>query len=1301
VRASATLFPPGKPAALLAYLAAAPGRTASRDHLIDLLWSDRELEPARHALRQTLWYIRRRAGDDVVVADGVSVTLHPGVACDRDDFLAAIDAGDFGRAVHLYSGEFLPGFAAPGGAQFEQWADAERRRLRSAFIRCAELSVRRHLGASRTREAIALARRARDADPASEPGWRLLLEALVAGEDFVNAAAEAGQLERLLADDGRDPEPATRAALRVARQASPAHGTAPVQPAIAPELIGRETEFAALLAAWDDAGAGRARHLHVEARAGIGKTRLLASVHARLRAARQRVVLVRAHQGGHAIPYSFASDLVSELARLPGARGISPAAAGALVALNPSLSTWYDAAADTARDDEALRRRAVALHELVGALAEDAPLALLLDDLHWVDLPSRAMLLRLLEHLGGERLLVVTAGRTMAGHRPVVDHTHVLPLHPLDLQEVAAFVASIAALPASPWADQLPARLLEATHGAPLLLVETRRLLQEREWVRIAGGTWAAGDTGALAAALHAGSALRARVDALPGTARDALRLLAAAAAPVTGVLLATACDCAELDQSLAELEQRGLAVRVNAGWEVAHDEIATTVLEASTPEQLREAHRRLARALLREGSRGTALAMRAADHLLEAGDDAALASLFAEWLAKLPAPQRRDPAARARELLGEQGDEARVRALVRSLPWHRRVDRRPTALVAAGLAVAALLAVVMRPQAVARPIVDATLIVAITDSTGTTRFSEAQLTESLLRDSAEVPVRPMPAQPRWLDLDAFHFTPDGARAAYARMVGDSSGSDLYVTDTVGPGRLVLPGRADDLPQGWSPDGTRLLVISGRWSAKFYHQLGILDPATGRLTRLVASDEADRSATWSPDGSRIAFARRAMSRIAPDQLCLVGADGSAERCRGIPPYLGVVPVSWLDERRLLVEGNRGDGSVLLVVDVGDAADWIARVLDPRRGTRIASPDGRWLACICTSDAAGPQFIVHPAEHPERWARVSGPPPLTGRVTLRTPPRPPRWLSSLAITAPARVPVDGSALLRAIARDSAGHPLDLPADAIQWRSLDTAIAIVDSTGTLRPRRVGTVRVEASAGGWRRAVTRMEVAEPQWALLLREDWREGVAARFVPFGAPRPSVVTSPDGLRAMVNNGDGNYSSGAYSRLLLDATQGLGARATVSLPVTRAVWQTLSLSFTAALEEGRLRHWNHGDGPLPMRGYGGECAVGYPNGEGTTALAAFAALVPEERAILAPPDVRDGHWITLEVQLFPDGRCGVAIDGVPRAIGRTTIPLDRPFRVLLGGNSAGTRMAIGPLEVWSGVRPDVPWKSLAP
>ena len=114
---------PGKPLALLAYLALEPRRSATRDHLLDLLWGDLDPEKARHALRQTLWYLKQVLGADALAATRGEVTLALPLATDVERFLAAVGAGELEPATTLYTGSFLGEFAVPGGVEFEHWAD--------------------------------------------------------------------------------------------------------------------------------------------------------------------------------------------------------------------------------------------------------------------------------------------------------------------------------------------------------------------------------------------------------------------------------------------------------------------------------------------------------------------------------------------------------------------------------------------------------------------------------------------------------------------------------------------------------------------------------------------------------------------------------------------------------------------------------------------------------------------------------------------------------------------------------------------------------------------------------------------------------------------------------------------------------------------------------------------------------------------------------------------------------------------------------------------------------------------------
>ncbi|MBK9693399.1 MAG: hypothetical protein IPO73_17235 [Gemmatimonadetes bacterium] len=131
---------PGKAFALVAFLSCAPQRTIRREEAVELLWADRDATHGRNSLRQTIWTLRQRFGETVIAGDDDTVTLSPDIVSDRDEMLQAIERADPAAVVERYAGPFLPAFAVPGGLAFEQWADGERARLRTAFLRAGRRS---------------------------------------------------------------------------------------------------------------------------------------------------------------------------------------------------------------------------------------------------------------------------------------------------------------------------------------------------------------------------------------------------------------------------------------------------------------------------------------------------------------------------------------------------------------------------------------------------------------------------------------------------------------------------------------------------------------------------------------------------------------------------------------------------------------------------------------------------------------------------------------------------------------------------------------------------------------------------------------------------------------------------------------------------------------------------------------------------------------------------------------------------------------------------------------------------------
>ena len=487
---------PGKPAALIAYLTCLPGRSARRDRLVDLLWSDRTAESGQHDLRQTVWYIRQHLGEVVTARHG-NVGLVADVVSDRDTFVCATENGDLEGAVELYRGHFFPGVTWSGASGFEEWADLERYRLRRLFSRAAESLVRQWLPTGRHADAQRLARRVRDADPHAEGAWVLLLDTLLAAGESVRAAAEADLFERVFTTDGRVPEPSTRVLLLRVRRAAK-HGASSETPLVlAPAMVGRDRELAALLQAWGSARGGSGRHVHLAGDGGLGKTRILMEFRDRLQLAGYRVLYFAARYAGRRVMFAHAAELAAQLARLPGSVAVSPAAAAALVALNPMLSTHYVAQADTSPAEDALRGRAFALLELVTAVSEETPLALLCDDMGWADRASTDALAWVLGNVGSVSVLCVTAG-TAAFASPATER---LEATALSVNMVHALASSIARLPAIDWAERLPSTLHEVTGGSPRLVLEQLQVAVEHGRLCVGDG-WACPDPAALAAQL-------------------------------------------------------------------------------------------------------------------------------------------------------------------------------------------------------------------------------------------------------------------------------------------------------------------------------------------------------------------------------------------------------------------------------------------------------------------------------------------------------------------------------------------------------------------------------------------------------------------------------------------------------------------------------------------------------------------------------------------------------------------------------------------------------------------------------
>ena len=178
---------------LLAVVAAAGQRGASRDKLLALLWPDSDPEPARHSLYQAVHAIRRSAGSDEIFLGTTTLQLNPAlITSDVGEFEQAVESDSHEQAVRLYRGLFLDGFRLENAPEYEQWQDGERVRHAREYAAALESLAAAATARKDPAAAVRWWRRLAAAEPVSTTAAVGLIEALVAAGDRAGALQFAG-----------------------------------------------------------------------------------------------------------------------------------------------------------------------------------------------------------------------------------------------------------------------------------------------------------------------------------------------------------------------------------------------------------------------------------------------------------------------------------------------------------------------------------------------------------------------------------------------------------------------------------------------------------------------------------------------------------------------------------------------------------------------------------------------------------------------------------------------------------------------------------------------------------------------------------------------------------------------------------------------------------------------------------------------------------------------------------------------------------------------------------------------------
>lgn len=381
-------------------------------------------------------------------------------------------------------------------------------------------------------------------------------------------------------------------------------------------FVGRVEPLRRLDQALGRACAGRGGALFLCGEAGIGKTRLaeVAALMARERGA--EVVRTWCHEGAGVPPYWIFVQVLRGLSeRWPPARlaaALGPRA-WRLEALLPGIAPAGLARPPESSEPEVARFRLFeALSSALTYCAEQAPILLVLEDLHWADVDSLRMLDLELQRLRSAPILVLATcrddeidalhplARTL-GEVARHDWCARLELPGLSVEEVGELLRRLTGAAPTPAAV---AQILEKTDGNPLFVNEWGSLVRER-------ARGAEPDFESLTDEVPPGirNLIRARLAGLPRRAVAALEAASVVGREFGLDLLnhVTGDESAAIAAVIDDARRCGLTGPLRNGSSVfSHALVQETLYEQQDAVQRGETHYRVARAL--ERSRGADL---------------------------------------------------------------------------------------------------------------------------------------------------------------------------------------------------------------------------------------------------------------------------------------------------------------------------------------------------------------------------------------------------------------------------------------------------------------------------------------------------------------------------------------------------------------------------------------------------------------------------------------------------------------------------------------------------------------------
>ncbi len=406
--------------ALLVYLAVEGRGSHRRDRLAEFLWPKVPSAEARHSLATALSILRPRLLPRVIESNRDYVTLCTDCITLDIDRLSPSDllTTTIDRPIELAG--FLEGFEIPDSSDFSLWKDRQQARLLPKIMAAFTALIDQGRRNGDTRQIDHLANRMMSLDELCEEAVRAKMEVLALSGDRLSALKLFEQWRVKIDEElsARPSEQLTSMASQLRRRGWEGAfvGDIPSQPSnsrSARTFVGRSVEYRMLYESLEEVRRLRRTHVMVLGDSGVGKTTLVERFTTASTLEGAIVSRVQCYELEREIPYATVAGLVVALLERPEILGTPPEALADISRIVPQIRQRFcsipqpkDTQGETARLE-----LTESFHQLLVALAETAPVLLVIDDLHLADDASLAVLHLLVRRATNQRIMLIMVAR--------------------------------------------------------------------------------------------------------------------------------------------------------------------------------------------------------------------------------------------------------------------------------------------------------------------------------------------------------------------------------------------------------------------------------------------------------------------------------------------------------------------------------------------------------------------------------------------------------------------------------------------------------------------------------------------------------------------------------------------------------------------------------------------------------------------------------------------------------------------------------------------------------------------------